>query len=102
VRRFRAARRVKILKVNVMEEIEAPQKQRAKPRSLTEVQAGELLASLKGSWREPVGSSSCRCCARLGTEGLVLFHRLEQHEQPNPDVAYQPQHQGHRSELPPE
>jgi integrase len=50
---FRAARRAKIIKVNVMEEIEAPQKQRAKPRSLTEVQAGKLLASLEGSWMEP-------------------------------------------------
>jgi integrase len=51
---FRAARRVKIIKVNVMEEIEAPQKQRAKPRSLTEAQAGKLLASLEGCWMEPV------------------------------------------------
>jgi len=51
---FRAARRAKIIKVNVMEEIEAPQKQRAKPRSLTEAQAGKLLASLEGSWMEPV------------------------------------------------
>jgi integrase len=51
---FRAARRAKIIKVNVMEEIEAPQKQRAKPRSLTEVQAAKLLASLEGSWIEPV------------------------------------------------
>src|SRR5262249_47330533 len=48
-----AARRAKIIKLNVMEEIEAPQKQRAKPRSLTEVQAGKLLASLEGPWMEP-------------------------------------------------
>jgi len=55
---FRAARRAKIIKVNVMEEIEAPAKQRARPRSLTEAQAAKLLASLEGSWMEPVGVTS--------------------------------------------
>jgi integrase len=51
---FRAARRAKIIKVNVMEEIEAPTKQRSKPRSLTEAQAAKLVASLDGSWMQPI------------------------------------------------
>jgi integrase len=51
---FRAARRSKIIKVNVMEEVEAPQRERVKPRSLTEAQAAKVLASLEGSWMEPV------------------------------------------------
>jgi integrase len=51
---FRAARRVKIIKVNVMEEIEAPQKERVQPRSLTETQSAKLLVSLVGSWMEPI------------------------------------------------
>jgi integrase len=51
---FRAARRVKLIKVNVMEEIEAPQKERVRPRSLTETQAANLVASLDGSWMQPI------------------------------------------------
>ena len=31
-----------------------------------------------------------------------LLLRLAQHEQPEPDVAYQPQDQKHRSDVPPE
>src|SRR4029450_5643412 len=40
------------------------------------------------------------CCVRVGTGGY--FHRLAQHEQPEPDVAYQAQDQKHRSDVPPE
>jgi integrase len=51
---FRAARRAKLIKVNVMEEIEAPQKDRVKPRSLTETQAMSLVTSLDDSWMQPI------------------------------------------------
>ena len=33
---------------------------------------------------------------------FVPYHRLEQHEQPECDEAYQPQDQEHRSDVPPE
>jgi integrase len=68
---FRAARRAKIIKVNVMEEIEAPTRQRSKPRSLTEAQAANLLASLDGSWMQPLAALTFATGLRRG-EALGL------------------------------
>jgi integrase len=51
---FHAARKAKVLKLNVMEEVEAPITPRIKPKALSAEQSGALVASLAGKWFEPI------------------------------------------------
>lgn len=51
---IRAARRAKLLKSNIMEEVEAPAANRSKPKALDESAAVELLQSIEGHWMEPI------------------------------------------------
>lgn len=51
---FKAARRAKLVKSNPIEEVEAPNRAKQKPKALTAAGAVELLASLAGDWREPI------------------------------------------------
>lgn len=51
---FAAARKAKLVKVNIMEEVEAPDRPRIKPRAMTQDRAGELLQSLEGHWMQNI------------------------------------------------
>jgi integrase len=49
---FKAIRKVKLIKTNVMEEVEAPRRPKVKPKALTEENARALLNVLVGDWLE--------------------------------------------------
>jgi integrase len=51
---FHAARKAKVLKVNPMDEVEAPVNVRPKPKALDEETARKLLQSLEGNWKYPI------------------------------------------------
>jgi integrase len=63
---FKAARKAKLVKVNVMEEVEAPVRPRIKPGALSQDRAAELVASLEGHWLQPVVSLSLVTGMRRG------------------------------------
>src|SRR4029077_1015709 len=49
-----AARKAKVLKVNPMDEVEAPVNVRPKPKALDEETARKLLQSLEDNWKYPI------------------------------------------------
>jgi integrase len=51
---FRAARRMKLLKVNPMDEVEPPRKPKPKPKALDGAGVAAVLNALAGTWREPI------------------------------------------------
>jgi len=63
---FHAIRRANLIKTNIMEEVEAPRRPRPKPRALPEADVGRLLASLKGTWMEPVVALALAAGLRRG------------------------------------
>jgi integrase len=51
---FHAARRSRLIKVNVMEEVEPPNIVRSKPKAITGDDAVRLVETLAGDWKEPI------------------------------------------------
>jgi integrase len=49
-----AARRAKVTKINVVEEVEAPRMVRVRPKALNEADACKLVQSLEGNWKHPI------------------------------------------------
>lgn len=63
---FKAARKGKLLKVNIMEEVEAPRRPRVKPKAMTEVAAAQLIEKLDGHWLQVVVALSLVTGLRRG------------------------------------
>jgi integrase len=63
---FKAARRAKLLKVNIMEEVEAPRRPKVKPKAMTEEAASQLIEKLDGHWLQPVVALSLVTGLRRG------------------------------------
>lgn len=63
---FKAARKARLVTVNPIEEVEAPSGQRARPKALNEANAQRLMASLAGSWMEPVAALALSTGMRRG------------------------------------
>jgi integrase len=52
---FKAARKARLIKINPIEEIiEAPRRPKPTPKALTDARVSELLATLRGDWKEPI------------------------------------------------
>lgn len=51
---FKDVRKAKIVKVNPMEEVEAPGTEKSQPKAITEVKVVPLLVSLEDDWKQPI------------------------------------------------
>ncbi len=51
---FKDVRKSKIVKVNPMEEVEAPGKKKSAPKAIKEADVLPLMTSLAGDWKEPI------------------------------------------------
>lgn len=63
---FHAARKAKVITVNIMEEVEAPKRVRVKPKAIKEDRAAALVASLDGHWMQGIVALSLVTGLRRG------------------------------------
>jgi integrase len=63
---FKAARKVKLIKVNPMEEVQPPRPVKAMPKALDEAGVTKVLNALKGDWREPIAVAALVTGLRRG------------------------------------
>jgi integrase len=51
---YHAARKAKVIKTNIMEEVEAPSRVKPKPKAIGEAESLRLIETLRGDWKEPI------------------------------------------------
>lgn len=63
---MRSARKSKIIAANPMEEVDAPQREKAKPKAIDNASVAKLLNALRGDWKEPIVLLSLTAGLRRG------------------------------------
>lgn len=63
---FKAARKSRIVAINIMEEVEPPSRPKARPKALDTAGVTKLLAAIAGDWKEPIALVALAAGIRRG------------------------------------